>query len=89
LVCSKRVLNALFLKVVIEGYPGAYTTRSHWVYGATGTGLCYGASQLQWPGRLFPILEKSFFLFPADDGLYQLDELSRSVVQANMVLKRP
>ena len=75
-------LNCALRMVSIPTVPGDFLTRSYWVYGASA-GTCKTTSgAILNPGRLFPLLGGTRFLFPATGGLYQLDSPTRGVVMA-------
>ena len=82
-------LNCALRLVSIPGYPGDFVTRSYWVYGSS-VGTCKTIPlSIIYPGRLFGALSQRFFLFPAIDGLYQLDSGTRTVVQAFSLSQAP
>ena len=76
-------LNCAIRVISIPAAPGDWLTRSYWLYGSTAGTCNTGAAAILSPGRLFPIsvLGQTFFLFPASDGLYQLDCPTRNVIQ--------
>jgi hypothetical protein len=83
------VLNCALRIVTIPTYPGDLLTRSYWVYGASA-GTCKTlAGALLGAGRLFAVMNQSYFLFPASDGVYQLDSGTRSVVSVLPLASAP
>lgn len=74
-------LNCALRIVSIPTFPGDFMTRSYLVYGAVATVCSTVPSAILYPGRLFPVLDRTYFLFPASDGLYQLDRGTRNVVR--------
>lgn len=82
--CAVRVVS-----IPEAGYPGDFLTRSHWLYGKS-FGTCKTIQDsIIYPGRLFGVLSQTFFLFPASDGLYQIDSGTRRVVQAFALSQAP
>ena len=76
-------LNCAVRVVWIPTYPGDFLTRSYWVYGSTA-GTCYqNVGAIRLPAQLYPLLVSGalFYVFPAEDGLYQLDDATRQVQQ--------
>ena len=62
------------LRVIEFTTPGLYTTRSHLLSGTPGT-----CTDLQYPGRILPLLASKYFLFPSQAGLHMVDDATRSV----------
>jgi len=60
-------LNQL-IRVVEFTTPGLYTTRSHAL-----------SATLDYPGRILPILDNRYFLFPTQSALYMLDDATRTI----------
>ena len=75
--------NCALRVVFIPTSPGDFLTRTYWLYGSTYGTCMTDTEALLHPGRLYPVTVASqmFYLFPADDGLYQLDGGTRSVLQ--------
>lgn len=76
-------LNCAIRVISIPNAPGDWLTRSYWLYGKTAGTCNTDSSAILGPGKLFPVsvLSQAFLLFPASDGLYQLDCLTRTVIQ--------
>jgi len=74
-------LNCAIRLVSIPVAPGDFLTRSFWVYGASAGTCDTGALAILRPGPLYPVLNQTYFVFAATDGLYQLDSGMRNVVQ--------
>ena len=74
-------LNCALREVSVPTFPGDFVTRSYLVHGVVAPICSTVPSAILYPGRLFPVLNQTYFLFPASDGLYQLDSFSRSVAR--------
>lgn len=82
-------LNCAVRSVSIPTLPGDFATRSYLVHGYTAAICSTVPTAILYPGRLFPVLGGTYFLFPAGGGLYQLDAPTRSVVQVLASSKAP
>ena len=82
-------MNCALRAVSIPTLPGDFVVRSYLVYGYTAAICSTAPTAILYPGRLFPLLGQTYFLFPATNGLYQLDAGTRSVVQVVPSSRRP
>lgn len=82
-------MNCAVRAVAIPTVPGDFATRSYLVHGYTGAICSTAPTAILYPGRLFPVLGGTYFLFAGGGGLYQLDAPTRSVVQVLASSKAP
>ena len=82
-------MNCALRVVTIPNLPGEFVVRSYLVYGYTAVVCSTVPTAILYPGRLFPVLGQTYFLFSATGGLYQLDAGTRSVVQIVASAKAP